>query len=147
MSPVIEDLCFSGEPSKKVDDILGLIISTHSPIIDTKTIPPLIQCLWTDDADNRLRIHQTLMALQQADYPKSLLQKEEDAFKGWVPGKDEKPGDVALWVRNWSAWWNSTRAIQKASCNSAPLANSQSPVPSSELGTPVVSRSLEPSAR
>jgi len=125
MSPVIEDLCFSGEPSKKVDDDLGLIISTHSPVINAKTIPRLIQCLWTDDADNRLRIHQTLMALQQADYPKSLSQTEAGAFKSWVPGKDEKPGDVAIWVRNWSGWWASAQASQKASCFSAPSANSK----------------------
>jgi hypothetical protein len=120
MLPVIEDLCFRGEPSKKVDDVLRLIMSSHSPLVDTKTIPPLIQCLWTDDADNRLRIHQTLKALQQADYPQTLSQKEDEAFKAWVPGKDEKSGDVAVWVRNWSAWWNSTQASQKTSCSPPP---------------------------
>ncbi len=142
ISPVIADLCFKDEPSKKVDDVLRMLISNHSPIIDTKTIPPLIQCLWTDDADNRLRINQTLIALQQADYPNSLLQKEQDAFKGWIPGKDEKSADVALKVRNWSSWWNSTRANQKRTCGiSATSGSLLSRVSASGPSSPVVSPS------
>jgi hypothetical protein len=127
MAPVIDDLSFSAEPSKKADDILGLIMTTHSPCIDTRTIPPLIQCLWTEDADNRLRIHQALMALQLADYPTSVTQKDQVIFKSWVPGKDETPGDVAVWVKKWSDWSDTALANQKATCT-----NAKSPAPNSK---------------
>ncbi len=122
MSPVIEDLCFKNEPGKKVDDILGLLIMTHTPMIDTITVPRLIRCLWTDDADNRLRIHQTLMALQKADYSNSLAQKDVDAFKSWVPGKDEKPADLAQRIRAWSDWWGRTPTRANTGCAPPPSA-------------------------
>jgi len=118
MPPLIADLCFKDEPSKKVDQVGKLLVSTHSPAIDATTIPELIQCLWTDDADNRLRINQTLIALQQADYPGSLAKQDQEAFKGWIPGKDEKSGDVAVWVKSWSSWWNTARASQRTACSS-----------------------------
>ncbi|HLW72093.1 MAG TPA: hypothetical protein VKS22_15890 [Candidatus Binataceae bacterium] len=146
MAPVIADLCFKDEPSKKVDDVARLLVSIHSPTIDTIAIPRLLQCLWTDDADNRLRIHQTLIALQQADYPSSLSEAEQKQFAGWIPGKDEKSGDMAVWVKHWSSWWNSAQASQNTTCSAAPSNETQPRALSSELGLPIVSRSPAPPA-
>jgi hypothetical protein len=101
MSPIIDHLCFNTIPSNNVDEMLRLVVSEHSPLIDTRIVPQLINCLWTDDPDKRLRIHQTLIALQQADYPESLPESDLGDFQKWIPAKDEKAGDIEKWIEKW----------------------------------------------
>jgi hypothetical protein len=62
--------------------VLRLIVDFHSPTADSVVIPALIETLRTENADNRLRINQTLLDLQKADFPSSEPDKD---LSDWVP--------------------------------------------------------------
>src|SRR5262249_55656887 len=68
MLPVLQDLCFKDAPTQQVDETLRLLILTNSTVTTQVVVPALIECLRTENADNRLRIHRTLLDLQRINY-------------------------------------------------------------------------------
>ena len=100
--PLVDDLGFNGVPPVEAASVLRLIVDFHSPTSDSVVIPALIETLRTENADNRLRINETLLDLQKADFPSSEPDKD---LSGWVPKKDESAAAVDARVQSWLKWW------------------------------------------
>jgi hypothetical protein len=100
--PLVDDLGFKSVPPVEAARVLRLIVDFHSPTADSVVIPALIETLRTENADNRLRINQTLLDLQKADFPSSEPDKD---LSDWVPKKDESAAAVDARVQAWLKWW------------------------------------------
>jgi hypothetical protein len=105
VDPLLRQLRFDGVAPRLADDVLRLVVDFHSPVTDSIVVPRLIEGLRTDNADIRLRVQRTLLALQSADYRQVSVNR---SLITWVPAKDESPSDIDGKVRDWDAWW--TRA-------------------------------------
>jgi hypothetical protein len=105
MGPVLGDLCIAGEPSQRVDGILQLLMDIHSKSFDWTLVEPLIQCLHTQSADNRLRIQRTLIDLAKADFPEEWTKVAQPEMAAWEPAKEDLPGTVDRCSLAWGDWW------------------------------------------
>lgn len=112
ISPLVDQLGFKEVSPRLKDDMLRLVINFHSLPVNAVVIPHLIDTLWTENADVRLRVHQTLQKIQKADYPNVTVAKTTEA---WIPAKDELPGDIDLHVHAWHVWWDSVRQTRAES--------------------------------
>jgi hypothetical protein len=109
MAPMLHTLPFKEVSPKLADNVLRLVVDLHSPTANAAVIPQLFDALRTENADVRLRIHRTLLALQKADYPGSPLDAKNKVLTEWVPGKDESAGDIDARVHAWRTWWTATQ--------------------------------------
>ncbi len=104
LEPLLRELRYRAVSPRTVEDIQRLLVDFHSPAVDRLVIPGLIEALTNENGDVRLHIRETLVALQEADFPD--VPVPEDVAK-WVPKKDDSPNLIASHVTRWRNWWNS----------------------------------------
>jgi hypothetical protein len=102
LNPLIKWLRYRDIDRRLSDDILRLVVESHDRLVDPVTIPVLIDALRTENADIRLRIHQTLQELRKLDYPSN---KIDDDLGKWVPTKNESAAEVEKQLQQYLAWW------------------------------------------
>lgn len=123
--PLVDDLGFKSVPPVEATSVLRLIVDFHSPTADSLVIPALIETLRTENADNRLRINQTLLDLQKADFSSSV---PDNDLSGWIPNKDEGALAVNAHVQAWLKWWaNQTGQPALATSHCGPTTSVQPP--------------------
>jgi hypothetical protein len=100
--PLVRHLRFKDIDLRAADNVLRLIVDFHSPAVSALVIPQLIEALRTENADVRLRIHRTLVVLQESDYSAEAPAK---VLTDWVPMEDESVAAIDRLVRAWRTWW------------------------------------------
>lgn len=104
--PLLRELRFDNLTPDVADNLLRLVIDRHSRAVNEVAIPELIEALRTPNDHIRLRIQRGLRTLQEADYPRT---SPDSATLGWVPRKEDTPGEIDRYVQSWQRWWEQAR--------------------------------------
>lgn len=107
LNPLARWLRYREVDRRLADELLHLFIDYHHPQRNRVTVPALIAALQTENSDVRLRIHETLKALQSLDYAATPI--DADLAK-WVPSKGESAKAVEDQRKKHLAWWEKAKA-------------------------------------
>jgi hypothetical protein len=103
--PLVQELRFPGVAEDVTARVVKLVVDFHSCELDTVVIPELIRALRTKNASVRFHIHETLRALQAADFLDKPL---PTGLPEWTPAPEETPAEIDVKVALWQRWWQAT---------------------------------------
>jgi len=115
IEPLLHLLRYRDVDRKLAENILALVLEFRRPT--GQVVPMLIDSLRTENADVRLRIHETLQALRQLAFNE---RPPDEELSKWVPSKNESAADVERRVDQYRAWWYSISANPGPSPSSSP---------------------------
>jgi len=112
IEPLLRPLQYAGITAEQTDRVLRLVTYHRNAGVNRLAMPLLVESLHTENPDVRLRVHQTLSAVQAADYAATAI---PDKVANWVPARSDSVASVDERARAWSDWWTT---VQKAASSS-----------------------------